>query len=139
MEKLAKDLHVSARTKFLGIRRDIPELMNAADAYVMSSAWEGMPMVLLEAHASGLPVVATDVGGNREVVIDGVTGFLVPPKDPEALAQAMLRLIELPEEKRQRMREAARQHILANFSLDRVVDQWEALYRELSAKKGIVL
>ncbi|MEM2002108.1 MAG: glycosyltransferase, partial [Candidatus Methanomethylicaceae archaeon] len=56
MEKLAEDLHVSARTKFLGIRRDIPELMNAADAYVMSSAWEGMPMVLLEAHASGLPV-----------------------------------------------------------------------------------
>ncbi|MEM2045969.1 MAG: glycosyltransferase [Candidatus Bathyarchaeia archaeon] len=139
MEKLADDLHVSARTKFLGIRRDIPELMNAADAYVLSSAWEGMPMVLLEAHASGLPVVATDVGGNREVVIDGVTGFLVPPKDPEALAQAMLRLIELPEEKRQRMTEAARRHILANFSLDRVVDQWEALYRELLAKKGIVL
>jgi len=113
--------------------------MNATDAYVMSSIWEGMPLVLLEAQASGLPIVATDVGGNREVVIDGVTGFLVPPKDPEALAQAMLRLMELPKEKRQEMGEAARQHILANFSLDRVVDKWEALYRELLVKKGIVL
>ena len=113
--------------------------MNATDAYVMSSIWEGVSLVLFEAHASDLPVVDTDVDGNSRVAIDGVTGFLVPPKDPESLVQAMLRLMELPEEKRQRMGEAARQHILANFSLDRVVDKWEALYRELLVKKGIVL
>lgn len=137
MEKLAKDLSIGAQVKFLGIRRDIPELMNAADAYVLSSAWEGMPMVLLEAHATGLPIVATNVGGNREVVQDGVTGFLVPPKDSEVLAQAMLQLMSLPEEERRRMGQAGREYIEANFSLDRVVDQWEALYKELLAQKGI--
>lgn len=137
IEKLAKDLGIGAQVKFLGIRRDIHELMNAADAYVMSSAWEGMPMVLLEACATGLPVVATNVGGNREIVQDGVTGFLVPPKDSEALAQAMLRLMNLSAEERQRMGQAGREHIKANFSLDRVVDQWEALYKELLAQKGV--
>ena len=137
MEQLAHELGVADRVKFLGIRRDIPALMNAANAYVMSSAWEGMPMVLLEASASGLPIVATDVGGNSEVVIDGKTGFLVPPKDPEALAWAMLYLMDLPGEERRRMGEAARQHIEANYSLDRVVDQWEALYRELLERKGL--
>lgn len=138
VEKLVRDLHISAHVKFLGIRRDIPELMNAADAYVMSSAWEGMPNVLLEAHACELPVVATDVGGNREVVLDGLTGFLVPPKNPEALAQAMLRLMDLPEEERRRMGVIARRHIEENFGLDRVVDQWEALYRELLSQRGLL-
>lgn len=137
IEELACDLGLEETVRFLGIRHDIPELMNAADAYVMSSSWEGMPMVLLEASAMKLPIVATDVGGNREVVQDGVTGFLVPPKDSAALAQAMLRLMALPEEERRRMGESARQHIEANFSLDRVVDQWEALYKELLARKGI--
>ena len=137
MEQLASDLGVTERVKFLGTRRDIPALMDAADAYVMSSAWEGLPMVLLEAAASGLPIVATDVGGNSEVVIDGKTGFLVPPKDPDALAQAMLRLMGLPPEERRRMGAVARQHIEANYSLDRVVDQWEALYTELLERNGI--
>ncbi|HPD07176.1 MAG TPA: glycosyltransferase [Candidatus Bipolaricaulis sp.] len=137
MEQLASDLGITDRVKFLGIRRDIPALMNAADAYVMSSAWEGMPNVLLEAAASGLPIVATDVGGNSEVVIDSKTGFLVPPKDPEALAQVMVWLMDLSQGERRRVGEAARQHIVANYSLDHVVDQWEALYRELLAQKGV--
>lgn len=137
VEELARDLGLKDHVQFLGIRRDIPDLMNAADAYIMSSIWEGMPMVLLEASATELPIVATNVGGNREVVLDGKTGFLVPPKDPEALAQAMLRLMSLSEEERWRMGKLARQHIEAHYSLDRVVNQWEALYRELLAKKGI--
>ncbi len=137
MTVLAQELGLAERVSFLGIRQDVPELMNAADAYVMSSAWEGMPNVLLEAHATGLPVVATDVGGNREVVLHEKTGVLAPPKNPEALAQAMLRLMALPQEDRRRMGEAARQHIEANFSLDRVVDQWEVLYKELLTRKRI--
>jgi len=136
MENMARELGVEKYVKFLGIRRDIPQLMNAADAYVMSSSWEGMPMVLLEASATGLPIVATDVGGNREVVLDGITGFLVPPRNPEALAEAMLRMMDLPEEKRREMGKAARKHIEENFSLDRVVDMWEALYKELLEQKG---
>ncbi len=137
MEQFAEERGISEKVRFLGIRKNVPHLMQAADALVMSSDWEGLPMVLLEAHASSLPVVATDVGGNREVVRDGETGFLVPPRDPEALAQAMLRLMDLPEEERQKMGMVARQHIEANFSLDRVVDQWEAVYRELWRNRAV--
>jgi glycosyltransferase involved in cell wall biosynthesis len=138
MENLARELGIEKRTKFLGIRRDIPQLMNAADAYVMSSSREGMPNVLLEASATGLPIVATDVGGNREIVLDGVTGFLVPPRNPEALARAMLRIMDLSDEERKEMGERARKHIEVKFNLDRVVDLWEILYYELLEKKGIV-
>jgi glycosyltransferase involved in cell wall biosynthesis len=138
MENLARELGIEKRTKFLGIRRDIPQLMNAADAYVMSSSWEGMPNVLLEASATGLPIVATDVGGNREIVLDSVTGFLVPPRNPEALARAMLRIMDLSDEERKEMGKRARKHIEVKFNLDRVVDLWEILYYELLEKKGIV-
>jgi len=131
MENMTRELGVEKHVKFLGIRRDIPQLMNAADAYVMSSEWEGMPMVLLEASACGLPIVATNVGGNAEIVLDGQTGFLVPPKSPEALSQAMLRMMDLPEEVREKMGKQARKRIESNFSLDRIVDCWEALYYEL--------
>jgi glycosyltransferase involved in cell wall biosynthesis len=131
MENMTRELGVEKHVKFLGIRRDIPQLMNAADAYVMSSEWEGMPMVLLEASACGLPIVATNVGGNAEIVLDGQTGLLVPPKSPEALSQAMLRMMDLPEEVREKMGKQARKHIESNFSLDRIVDCWEALYYEL--------
>lgn len=136
-EQLVAKLGLAEAVCFLGVRKDIPELMNAADAYVMSSAWEGMPMVLLEAAAVSLPVVATDVGGNREVVLDGQTGFLVPPKDHESLAGAMLRLMSLPPEVRRAMGQAGRAHVQTHYALERVVDQWEELYRELLRHKGV--
>lgn len=138
-ERLAAELGVGETVHFLGIRKDIPELMNAADAYVMSSAWEGMPMVLLEAAAVGLPVVATDVGGNGEVVRDGKTGFIVPPRDPEALADAMVRMMALPPDARAAMGQAARAYVEAHYALDRVTAQWEALYTELLRAKGIAV
>ena len=84
------------RVVLLGTRTDIPELMRTADAYVMSSAWEGLPIVLLEASASGLPIVATDVGGNHQLVQHDRTGWLVPAKDPSALAEAMTRMATAP-------------------------------------------
>lgn len=135
--RLVEDLGLAGHVHFLGLRKDVPALMNAADGYVMSSAWEGMPMVLLEAAATGLPIVATDVGGNHEVVLNGRTGFLVPPKDPQALAQAMLRLMETSEEDRARMGAAGRAHVMANYTLERVVDMWEALYGELLNRKRL--
>lgn len=135
MEVLAQKMGIEERVRFLGIRRDIPQLMNAADAYVMSSSWEGMPNVLLEASASGLPIVATDVGGNGEIVLDGETGFLVPLKDPDQLAQAMLRLMSLPQEERKHMGEKARRNVEDNFALEKIVDRWEKLYYELLSRK----
>jgi len=136
--KLANELELEDKVRFLGVRRDVPDLMNAADAYVMSSAWEGMPMVLLEAEACGLPVVATDVGGNSEVILNNKSGYIVPPGDSEALAAAMVKMMSLPEAERRAMGRAGRAHIEANYSLERVVDQWEALYRQLLQRKGLL-
>ncbi len=136
-KKLACDLGLKDRVRFLGVRRDVPELMNAANAYVMSSAWEGLPMVLLEAGACGLPIVATDVGGNGEVVLNGESGYIVPPRDVKALAAAMSKMMALSETERAALGQAGRAHIEANYSLDRVVDQWERLYEELLKRKGL--
>ena len=122
---------------FLGLRRDIPLLLDAADGFVLSSAWEGLPNVVMEAMAATKPVVATSVGGVPELVQEGVNGYIVPPGDSEALAAAMVKMMTLPEAERRAMGRAGRAHIEANYSLERVVDQWEALYQELLQRKGI--
>ena len=138
-EALARELHLDSAVRFLGVRDDVPALLNAADGYVMSSAWEGLPMVLLEASASGLPVVTTNVGGNAEAVLDGETGFLVAPRDHQKLASAMMRVMELPAGERERLGARGRDHVGARYGLARVVEQWEEVYREASARKGITL
>jgi glycosyltransferase involved in cell wall biosynthesis len=138
-EALARELGLGTGVRFLGVRSDVPEVMSAADGYVMSSAWEGMPMVLLEAAAAGLPIVATRVGGNYEVVRQGETGFLVPPSDHEALGLAMLRLSQLSEPERRAMGERGREHVRAHYDLGRVAERWEDLYREVLARKGLAL
>lgn len=133
----AADLGLSDHAIFLGLRRDIPLLLDAADAFVLSSAWEGLPNVVMEAMASGKPVVATCVGGVPELVQEGVNGYMAPPRNAEALAAAMEKMMALPEAERKVMGQAGRAHIEANYSLDRVVDQWEALYLEMLSKKGL--
>jgi glycosyltransferase involved in cell wall biosynthesis len=137
IEKLANKLGLNERVQFLGIIHNVPKIMNIADGYVLSSAWEGMPLVLLEASAMGLPIVATDVGGNREVIQNGETGFLVPPKDPRALSEAMFRIMNLTEVERRRIGSAGREYIEANYSLDHVVEMWEELYHEILDEKVI--
>ena len=134
-EALAAELGLRDCVRFLGVRNDVPAVMSAADGYVMSSAWEGMPMVLLEAAAAGLPIVATAVGGNHEVVVEGESGFLVPPRDDAALAAAMVRLGDLAEADRRRMGARGREHIRAHYGVRRVADRWEELYREVLARK----
>ena len=137
-EALVQELGVEG-IRFAGVRSDVPEVMSAADGYVMSSAWEGMPMVLLEAAAAGLPIVSTRVGGNHEVVLQGQTGLLVPPSDPAALAEAMLQVTRLPEAERRRMGERGREHIRTHYDLTRVAERWEGLYREVLVRKGLAL
>lgn len=136
-EALTRALGLDGGVRFLGVRRDVPRLMGLADSYLMSSAWEGMPMVLLEAAASGLPIVTTSVGGNREVVENEETGFLVPPRDPEALGSAMLRVMELSESDRRAMGARGRERVRSRYGLSRVVERWEQLYREVLARKGV--
>jgi glycosyltransferase involved in cell wall biosynthesis len=136
-EQRIAELGLAERVHLLGVRRDIPELLNAADAFVLPSLWEGMPLTLLEAGAVGLPIVATDVGGNSEIVLESKTGYLVPVRDTAALAEAMLRVMRLSDADRFTMGQAGRAHVVQNFDLERVVDRWEALYRELLQQKGI--
>jgi glycosyltransferase involved in cell wall biosynthesis len=138
-EALVREIGLGDSVRFLGVRHDVPEVMSAADAYVMSSAWEGMPMVLLEAAAAGLPIVATRVGGNHEVVQEGETGFLVPPRDAEALAKTMIRMMELSSDQRRAMGALAREHVRTEYGLERVAEQWESLYRQVLTRKGFAL
>jgi glycosyltransferase involved in cell wall biosynthesis len=135
-ETLTRSLGLVDAVRFLGVRRDVSELMSAADGYVMSSAWEGMPMVLLEAAAAGLPIVTTAVGGNREVVADEESGFLVPPRDADALARGMARLTGLSAPELRAMGERGRERVRIRYGLARVADRWEALYGEMLARKG---
>jgi glycosyltransferase involved in cell wall biosynthesis len=114
--------------RWLGLRRDLPALLDAADGFVLGSAWEGMPLVLGEAMAMEMPVVATEVGGVRELV--GDAGLLVPARDPKALAQAMLATMRRSRDERAQSGRAARERILSDFSIDTAADWWEALYKQ---------
>ena len=136
IRSLAATLGVADRVRLLGVRSDAPALMNAADCYLLSSAWEVMPLVLQEAGASELPVVATQVGGNAEVVRDGSSGFLVAPQDDGALAAGMRRMMALSNDERSAMGRAGREFIAGRFDMERVLDQWESIYEELLAARS---
>jgi glycosyltransferase involved in cell wall biosynthesis len=127
LRKLAAELRIDGCVQCLGLRRDLDALLDAADAFVLSSAWEGMPLALAEAMATEKPVVATDVGGVRELV--GDAGVLVSAHDPAALAAAMDATMRAPAPARQAQGRAARARIEDCFSLDARVDAWEAIYR----------
>ena len=118
------------QVRWLGLRRDMPALLDAADGFVLSSAWEGMPLALGEAMAMEKSVVATDVGGVRELV--GEAGVIVPAKSPEGLAEAMLKMMRRTDEERRKLGSAARARIATHFSMDAKTYEWEALYRTVS-------
>jgi sugar transferase (PEP-CTERM/EpsH1 system associated) len=113
-----------------GARDDTPELCRAMDVYVLPSLAEGISNTILEAMASGLPVVATNVGGNSELVEEETTGTLVPRADPQALADAIALYADSPELRRQHG-QAARERAVAEFSLDRMVEHYTVVYDSL--------
>jgi glycosyltransferase involved in cell wall biosynthesis len=114
---------------WLGLRDDMPGLLDAADAFVLSSAWEGMPLVVAEAMAMEGPVVATEVGGVGELV--GTAGVMVAPKNPRALAAAMLGVMRMTEEQLRTMGLAARERIRQQFDMNAIADEWHAFYSQL--------
>lgn len=127
-------LGLSGHVRFLGVRRDIPDVMNAADSFLMSSYLEGLPMVLLQASSVGMPIVATDVGGNPEIVLNGLNGFVVPPRNDEALANAMVRVLQSSPADRSAMAENGRRFAREKFEVQAILDRWEALYTERMSK-----
>jgi glycosyltransferase involved in cell wall biosynthesis len=134
---LSTNLGLESRVHFLRFEQDVRRWMQAADAFVLSSRWEGLPMALLEAAACALPAVATDVPGTREVVVHGQTGWLVTAGDSSALASAMTAMMCSSAQQRSAMGERARQYVVDHFSLDAVLDRWEALYRDLLQRSPV--
>ena len=131
-EATVERLGLAASVLFLGSRQDVPQILRRSDAYVSSSRTEGMSNALLEGLASGLPMVATRVGGAEDIVDDRVNGFLVRDGDAEALASALGELVQNAP-KRRAMGEASRRVALERFSLDAIVDRYLALFSELEA------
>jgi glycosyltransferase involved in cell wall biosynthesis len=114
---------------FLGDRNDVRDLLQGLDLFVLSSASEGYSMALLEACAAALPIIATDVGGNSEIIDSGCTGQLVPPGEPDALAEAMLHLLDKPH-LASAYGQAARVWVETHGSLEAMADHYERLYQD---------
>lgn len=130
LERLAHELRLGDIVTFHGLHAEVRPFLDAAGVFVLSSVSEGIALTLLEAMAAGLPVVATDVGGNREVVLPGETGTLVPATDPAALAAAILATLSDPI-RAAAMGAAGRARAAQFFSLDQTVREYEALYLRL--------
>lgn len=128
LELLIEKLGLRRNVILLGQHPHARDLLPAFDLFVLPSRKEGMPLALLEAMAAGLPVVATNVGGMPEVVTHGKTGLIVPPEDPDSLAEAILSIASEPA-LRKRYGEAGRTHVNRHFSLDTMFDQTMELYR----------
>jgi glycosyltransferase involved in cell wall biosynthesis len=131
----AEALGLADTITFAGWRRDLPNVYADLDVVVISSDNEGTPASLIEAMATGCPVVATKVGGVPDLITDGVTGLLVPPGDPMALADTLLALFREPEQTRQ-MAERAQRQVLERHQASRLVADVDRLYRELLATPG---
>ncbi|HLC41478.1 MAG TPA: glycosyltransferase family 4 protein [Methylomirabilota bacterium] len=136
LDREADTLGVRHALTLLGARSDVPIVLSAADLVVLPSLNEGMGRVLVEAMALGKAVVATSVGGVPHVVVDGETGLLVPPSDPDALAKAIIALLTNPERCRA-MGEAGRRRALAEFSLTVMEGRILGLYRDCLTEKGL--
>ena len=130
LEEMVCSNNLETSIKFLGLRKDIPEIMSSLDIFTLPSLWEGFGIVITEAMASGLPVIASNVDGIPEIVVDGETGILVPPKSPQELAEAVLILAKDPKRRRE-MGEAGRERVESHFSMKAMGTKFEQLYQGL--------
>ena len=126
----ADSLGLASRVHITGYRRDVPAMLHFLDLYVQPSRYEGMPNALLEAMAAARPIVASAVDGNCDLIEVGLSGWLVPPNDPEALAGALTYALANPGEA-QRFGEAAAERVARDFTVNAMVTKYDSLYREL--------
>ncbi|MDP2835158.1 MAG: glycosyltransferase [Pseudomonadota bacterium] len=127
LERQTAELGLGRHVRFLGMRDDVPELLVALDVVVLCSLSEGLSLTLLEQSAAGSSMVATDVGGNPEIIEDGITGLLVPVGDEAALAGAINRLLDDPE-RAHAIGQAARLQFMREFTLARMVSRYVEVY-----------
>jgi len=134
LETSVEELDLEPFVSFSGMRHDVAELLRKLDIFVLSSTTEGISLTLLEAMATELPVVATDVGGNPEVVIDGTTGYIVPSQNPDEMAKKLFLLIN-NSNLRRKMGSDGRKRVLEKFSITETAKKYEVLYRSVQRKK----
>jgi len=130
-EEMARSLGVDKKVHFLGSRSDVPIILPVLSASVLSSTSEGLSNVILESMAAGRPVVATRVGGNPELVIDGTTGYLAPPADHQTMAEAIISLLK-DQDKATAMGAAGRKLVEEKFTVESMVKSYEHLYKSLT-------
>lgn len=131
-KELAQKLQISDKVRFLGARTDVPELLENADVFVLTSNWEGFPITILEAMRAGLPVITSDVGGCNEAVIDGVTGYLIPRGDQECLKERLARLINDPQ-LRSSMGNKGFERFSEYFTVEQMAQKTMAVYESILA------
>lgn len=138
LERIVEDLGLREHVRFLGTRDDVPALLSLMELFVLCSHSEGLSLTLLEAQAAGKPIVATDVGGNGEVVVDRVNGILVPPNDSGALARALLELLN-DSAYAHKLGAEGRKQFERLFNLDNMISSYEELYEDSleSASTGL--
>ena len=136
LQNETKRLNLERRVDFLGARNDVPALLHCMDVFTLSSITEGISMTILEAMACGVPIVASDVGGNREIVQPPQCGLIVPVRDPQALATAYLELLRDPVQ-REQMSQTARKRVSEYFDLIVMVKEYHHLYEELLQAKSL--
>ncbi|MDH4135380.1 MAG: glycosyltransferase, partial [Anaerolineae bacterium] len=136
VRRTVQELGLQDKVTLTGIRRDVPEIMRLLDVFVHPAWAEVLPRTVIQAMATGTPVVAIDAGALDEAIIDGKNGLLVPPKRLDLLADAILRLLQ-DLELAQRMGETARQSVSSAFEVQTMVDEIEAVYEDLIKAKGL--
>lgn len=135
IEKLIISLNLSSNIKLLGWRKDITEILEITDVFVLTSLWEGLPRTILEAMASAKPVVATNVDGSKEVIIDGKTGYLTNPHDIKMIAEKVIFLLQ-NQDIAEQMGKNGRNSLNDSFKISKMVGHIEKLYETLIANSN---
>jgi glycosyltransferase involved in cell wall biosynthesis len=135
MRRLSTEMGLDSRVTFMGAREDMGRILAAIDLLTLTSDFEGLPNVVMEAMAASRPVVATDLGGCRELIVDGVTGFLVPLGDPGAMAQRLFQVLSLPDRGRS-LGTAGSQRIRSEFNIAAMVERFESLFLNACRKSA---
>jgi glycosyltransferase involved in cell wall biosynthesis len=134
LHALATELGIHSRVRFMGRKQqeELPALYQNAEAVVLPSRREGLPFTLLEAGAGGGICIGTRIPGIPEIIQDGITGLLVDPESPDAIASAISRILDLQPEERQRMRDAAYRTVRAQFSEEKMISSYLELFDSVS-------
>lgn len=137
LEAKARELKVEDRVIFLGQRNDIPELLNSCDLFVLPSLLEGLPLSVMEAMSAAKPVIATDIDGINEVIIDGENGLLFPPADSKALAER-IKLLLSDNELARRLAVSGKERVSRDFSAERMIEEVTGIYRDIIRRNNII-